>query len=224
MLKIRQAVSFWLWCLPSQQNALLTLCLPHRPQAAVAVWTDCAMLAPSSLAPGMVTKDRGLEGFGQRLGTGVLKEFDFIYLTQGLDFQKSFASGFWCLEMQMFPLGAYTGIDRGRPMESCSPWRDLCPEGTLPKQQSQPGWQTHMNDAVCPAGGASFGHHSEMPEVVRKKQNTQNTFGVEDPPWVKVTGLLLLIWWKVRLLPMKSHYWKLWTNLWMKPNMFAATG
>lgn len=61
----------------------------------MAVWTDCAMLAPSSLAPGMVTKDRGLEGFGQRLGTGVLKEFDFIYLTQGLDFQKSFASGFW---------------------------------------------------------------------------------------------------------------------------------
>lgn len=57
------------------------------------------------------------------------------------------------------------------------------------------------------------------------KQNTQNTFRVEDPPWVKVTGLLLLIegrwgffWWRA-----SAHYWKLWINLWMKCNMSAAT-
>lgn len=49
-------------------KSLATFELPRRPQGAVAVCTDCAVLAP-----GTVNKDQGLEGFGQCLGTGVLK-------------------------------------------------------------------------------------------------------------------------------------------------------
>lgn len=86
----------------------------------MAVCTDCAVLAPCSLAPGMATKDQALEGFGQRLGTGVLKEFDFNWI-----FRRALLLDSGCLEMQVFPLGACTGVDRGWPMESCSPWSAL---------------------------------------------------------------------------------------------------
>lgn len=128
-LKIRQAVSFWLWCLPCQQNAWLTLCLPHRAQGTVAVW--------------------GLEGFGQCLGTRVLKDLDFnvhisprawifrraLLLDSGLLGNAGVSSG--CLQWSRQRL-AYGELQSMEWSLICSPWSALS-EGTLPKQQSQAG-------------------------------------------------------------------------------------
>lgn len=139
--------------------------------------------------------------------TGVLKEFDFsIRISlRGCIFRRVLLLDSGLLGNAGVSFGCLYR-NRQRPMESCSPWSDLCPEGTPPNPQSQPGWDTHVNGAVCPAGWASFGRHPEMPEFVRKKQSTQNTFRVEDPPWGKVTGHLVLIWRKMRLLLMKSQH------------------
>lgn len=98
----------------------------------------------------MAPKHQSLEGFGQRLGTGVLKEFDFnvhislrawifrraLLLDSGLLGNARVFSGYlyWSRQRQ-----AYGELQSMKWSLICGPWSALS-KGTLPKQQSQPGW------------------------------------------------------------------------------------